>query len=258
MFATFIDYIKPLMFILVFTFCLVLESTRAQFEHAYKKRFMLHFIFLFLGIMSVKVFIPKSLSNIFNSSLNIIPLGELNYFLALGLSIIILDFFIYWQHRLSHKLNFLWRFHIIHHSDNHMDLTSGFRFHPVEIYLSALFKLSLIYIFGIRLEHFIIYETVLFSMSIFNHSNIKINAKFEKFLRLFIVTPQMHYPHHHPSKKNTNSNYGNFLSLWDRLFKSYNKNYTTTFGVDTFIEAKETDLLYLLKRPFIFKNENKN
>ncbi len=133
----------------------------------------------------------------------------------------IFDLSIYWQHRLFHKINFFWRFHKIHHLDKKMDLTTGLRFHPVELFFSLLLKFFLILTFGIDYVNIIVFESVLTLASLFEHANIKLPKIFEKVLRFFIVTPQMHYIHHSQEPSQMKSNYGFFLSIWDKLFGSY-------------------------------------
>lgn len=246
-----IQLLKPFSFVMIFSICLIWEITGQNFQHSYKKRFIQHFLLLFLGGLTVTLFTPSFFKTLFETSFFSYSLKDLEFFPGLILTIIIFDVAIYWQHRFSHTIPFLWRFHTVHHCDDHMDLTTGFRFHPGEIYLSSLYKTLLIALFGPSIEQYIIYETILFSMALFNHSNGSMPARLDKFLRLLIVTPQMHYPHHHPDKENTNSNYGNFLSIWDRIFGTYNSTKTDQFGIDFFDGRKTQKFSYLLKYPFI-------
>ncbi|MCT4641085.1 MAG: sterol desaturase family protein [Bacteriovoracaceae bacterium] len=169
---------------------------------------------------------------IFNAKkITLINLGSAYSPISVIATIIIFDFFIYLQHVLSHKINFLWRFHKVHHSDREMGTTSGFRFHPIEIIMSGFYKVALIFIFRPSVEGYIIYEITLSSFALFNHSNIRINSKLDKLLKIFLVTPSFHFPHHDTEHKNMNSNYGNIFSTWDKLFRTYTTNKVSSFGI---------------------------
>lgn len=141
--------------------------------------------------------------------------------LEITLSIIILDMLIYWQHVASHHIAFLWAFHKVHHADKDIDVTTGSRFHPLEIGLSMGYKMLLVILLGAPVLAVIIFEIILNGCAMFNHSNVKLPLSLDKVLRKFIVTPDMHRVHHSTIVAETNSNYGFSLSLWDRLFRSY-------------------------------------
>ncbi len=137
------------------------------------------------------------------------------------LSILILDFAIWVQHVVTHKIPFLWRVHQVHHSDPEFDVSTAIRFHPIEIILSMLFKVGLVYLLGPSVIAVLVFEILLNASSMFNHANIKISSKFEKILRLFIVTPDMHRIHHSSDRSEHDTNYGFALSIWDKLFGTY-------------------------------------
>ncbi len=137
------------------------------------------------------------------------------------LSLILLDALIYWQHRLFHAVPVLWRLHRVHHSDPDLDVTSGGRFHPVEILMSMLIKMLAVVLLGVPLLALILFEILLNGLAMFNHSNVAIPASIDSPLRRLIVTPDMHRIHHSVVPEETNSNYGFNLSCWDRLFGSY-------------------------------------
>ena len=138
--------IKPISFILVLLICFTLELNFSIFKHEYKKRLIINFSLLFFSILTIKFIFPHDLVLSFQSSLLPITLSSLPFTWGLILTVLIFDFAIYWQHRLFHIIPIFWLFHKIHHSDKAMDLSSGFRFHPVEIYLSASYKALLIFI----------------------------------------------------------------------------------------------------------------
>ena len=170
--------------------------------------------------------------------------------IALMTDIVILDFAIYWWHRLNHKIPFLWRFHEIHHLDNFLDTTSAVRFHFGEVILSSLYRAIIVILCGIPFIVVIMHETILLMASLFHHSNMKTPNKFEKILQLFIVTPNWHWMHHHAVRQDTDSNYANLLTLWDYLFSSHcyrERTNTMPIGVEN---KKDTSLLRLLINPF--------
>ncbi|MEH6345769.1 MAG: sterol desaturase family protein [Bermanella sp.] len=144
-----------------------------------------------------------------------------NHWLVLVLSLIVLDFFIYWQHRLFHKVPYLWRLHQVHHSDKAFDVSTALRFHPLEMLLSLFIKALIITLLGIPASAVILFEIVLNGVAMFNHGNLSIPLALDRFLRKILVTPDMHRVHHSNISRETNSNFGFNISLWDRLFSSY-------------------------------------
>ena len=134
---------------------------------------------------------------------------------------LLLDFALYLQHVLSHALPVFWRLHRVHHSDLDFDLTTGVRFHPLEILLSMLYKMAVVAALGAPPWAVLIFEVVLNGASVFNHGNVHIPEKIDRWLRFFIVTPDMHRVHHSSVVNETNSNFGFSISLWDRLCGTY-------------------------------------
>ena len=146
---------------------------------------------------------------------------DLPYWLDIVVSIIVLDLFIYLQHVMFHAVPILWRLHMVHHADLDYDVTTGLRFHPIEIILSTGIKLSVVFTFGLQPAAVIIFEVLLNGAAMFNHGNIRLPLKFDRILRYLIVTPDMHRVHHSVIIRETNSNYGFNLPWWDRLFGTY-------------------------------------
>ncbi len=152
--------------------------------------------------------------------------GLFNYYdtpfwLASIASIIIMDMVIYLQHVMVHAVPALWRLHRVHHADPDFDVTTGARFHPIEIILSMLIKFATILLLGPPVVAVVIFEVVLNATAMFNHSNVRLNLTLDKFLRLFVVTPDMHRVHHSVEDDEANSNFGFNLPWWDRLFGTY-------------------------------------
>ena len=143
------------------------------------------------------------------------------YIIALIISVILLDVIIYFQHVMFHAVPMLWRIHRVHHADLDIDVTTGIRFHPIEIILSMLIKFVAIIMLGPPVLAVIIFEVLLNATSMFNHGNIYIPKQIDKFLRWFLVTPDMHRVHHSIETDETNSNFGFNLPWWDRIFGTY-------------------------------------
>lgn len=171
------------------------------------------------------------------------------------LTIIIFDFLIYIQHVVFHKITFLWRVHRVHHTDLEFDVTTGIRFHPIEIVLSMFYKLIAVFLIGPLAFSIILYEILLSAAALFGHSNILLNSKLDSVLRKIFVTPDMHRIHHSVIRKETDSNYGNIFSFWDKAFKTYTAFPEAGYddmviGLDKFRDTSSGQLLQLLKNPF--------
>ncbi|WP_395073429.1 sterol desaturase family protein [Hyphococcus sp.] len=143
-------------------------------------------------------------------------------FSALGLffDLIVLDLWTYGVHRAHHRIPLFWRFHKVHHYDEFLDTSSAFRFHLGEVAISAALRLIPIVLLAVPLMHVILFETLLVCAAIFHHSNLRLPPRFEAFISVVIVTPSIHWVHHHAVTADTNSNYAAIFSLWDRLFRS--------------------------------------
>ncbi|MBI3546951.1 MAG: sterol desaturase family protein [Gammaproteobacteria bacterium] len=181
------------------------------------------------------------------------------YGLALVLSIVALDFVIYLQHVMFHAVPIFWRLHRMHHADLDFDVTTGARFHPVEIILSMLIKFCVIVVLGAPVLAVIIFEVLLNMTSMFNHSNAFIPLAWDRFIRYIVVTPDMHRVHHSILAHETNSNFGFNLSLWDRLFGTYKNqpdegHERMTIGIRDFRDPKQASRLDgMLMIPFVGK-----
>ena len=178
-------------------------------------------------------------------------------------SIVLLDGVIYLQHVMFHALPLLWRLHRMHHADVDFDVTTGSRFHPLEIILSMLIKFAVIMVLGPPAVAVLLFEVILNAMAMFNHSNIALPVKMDKWLRLLIVTPDMHRVHHSVFTDETNSNFGFNLSLWDKLFGTYQAqpiagHQAMQIGLDQFRESKYLTLPWLLILPLIKEERGKD
>jgi len=181
---------------------------------------------------------------------------DLPYGLDLVIGIAALDLVIYLQHVMFHAIPILWRLHMVHHADLDYDLTTGLRFHPIEIILSMGIKLTVVAALGPPAVAVLIFEIILNGMAMFNHGNILLPSKIDEMLRYFVVTPDMHRVHHSVIIRETNSNYGFNLSWWDLLFGTYcaqpaKGHEGMTIGLSQFRESKRLTLPWLLVLPFI-------
>ena len=190
--------------------------------------------------------------------------GLFNYFnlplwFAVLASVIIMDFVIYVQHVMVHAIPMLWRLHRVHHADMDYDVTTGSRFHPIEIIISMLIKFATILLLGPPIVAVIIFEIVLNATAMFNHGNISLPKSFDKYLRLLLVTPDMHRVHHSVEDDEANSNFGFSLPWWDRIFGTYRAqpragHKDMTIGINKFRDPKQVSWLPgMLMLPFVGK-----
>lgn len=175
--------------------------------------------------------------------------------LALTVSLLVLDLAIYVQHVVFHKVPLLWRLHRMHHADTEIDVTTGLRFHPLEILISMALKFAVIALLGAPPLAVLLFEIILNAAALFNHSNTRLPQSADRFLRLFIVTPDMHRVHHSDIQRETDSNYGFNLPWWDRLFGTYtaepqNGQQGMTIGLTQFRAEREAWLDRMLTLPF--------
>ena len=139
---------------------------------------------------------------------------------GLVVDLLLLDLFLYWWHRANHAVPLLWRFHEVHHLDRFLDTSSALRFHFGEVALSAVARTAIIVPLGVPLSSVLVFETLVLMAALFHHSNLRLPKRFEGALSRVIITPSIHWVHHHAVRADTDSNYGTILSLWDRLFAS--------------------------------------
>lgn len=171
------------------------------------------------------------------------------------LAFLILDFAIYLQHVMSHALPIFWRLHRVHHADLDIDCTTALRFHPIEIIISMIYKVALVVALGADAWAVILFEAVLNGSAIFNHANVKLPRLIDSLMRIFVVTPDMHRVHHSVEVRETNSNYGFFLSIWDRICGTYIPqpkagHLDMQIGLKEYRDQKKLKLLNILLLPF--------
>jgi len=170
-------------------------------------------------------------------------------------SVLLLDLAIYLQHVLLHAVPALWRLHRMHHADLEFDVSTGLRFHPIEILLSMTIKLAVIAALGTPAVAVLIFEVLLNATSMFNHGNVRVAPAIDRILRWLVVTPDMHRVHHSILARETNSNFGFNLPWWDRLFGTYRAQPSAgheamTIGIEQFRDPRELGLDRMLLQPF--------
>ncbi len=168
---------------------------------------------------------------------------------GLVIDLLILDFWIYWWHRANHTLPALWRWHEVHHLDETLDASTAVRFHVGEVLLSSLVRAAVIWFLAIPLTSVIVFEVIVTAAAIFHHSNVRLPYRFEHALSYILVTPSIHWVHHHAIRRDTDSNYSTVLAVWDRLFGSSSATQRTPampIGVEG---QRDVNLPELLIRP---------
>lgn len=181
---------------------------------------------------------------------------DLPLWLSITAGVLALDLIIYLQHVMFHAVPVLWRLHMMHHADLDYDVTTGLRFHPLEILISMAIKFSAIAVLGPSPLTVILFEIILNATAMFNHGNIRLPLGIDKVLRLLVVTPDMHRVHHSVTIRETNSNFGFNFPWWDRLFGTYRPQPVAghegmTIGLAQFRDAKKLTLPWMLALPFI-------
>lgn len=178
--------------------------------------------------------------------------------LSLGLEILVGLLFLdlisaYFIHWIEHKIKFLWRFHLIHHADIYVDTTTANRHHPGESVIRAIFTLLAVFLCGAPIYLVMLYQSISVVLSQFNHANISLPPAMDKAISWIIVSPNMHKVHHHFKRPQTDSNYGNIFSIWDRIFGTFQvmNPKDLVYGVDQLEDQTHNQLKFQLKIPFI-------
>lgn len=214
-------------FLLVMAIMMILEIVIPHREavHSRRKRWPGNLLVLFTGNLLLRIIpslLPYSLALAVAAQGGRLPERfSLHPVIFIALTILFLDLAIYFQHLLFHRIPFLRALHRMHHSDTHVDVTTALRFHPLEIFISTLYKGLLIFFLGLPPLGVLLFEILLNGAAMFNHANIQLPEKGDALLRLFVVTPDFHRIHHSRLSVERNSNYGFFLPFWDRIFSTY-------------------------------------
>ncbi|UTV98723.1 sterol desaturase family protein [Marinomonas rhizomae] len=223
----------------------------------WRQRWLHNLSLLVVGAMSVRIVQPLLLSVValFSQNFGLFGLLNLPYWIVLLLSVFLLDCLIYWQHRLFHRVSFFWRFHRVHHSDPELDVSSAVRFHPIEIILSLFIKALAVWLLGIPVAAVLVFDILLNASAMFNHTNARLPASIETWVKKVFVTPDMHRIHHSRVNVEANSNYGFFLSIWDTVFKTKRNDAlqgdeNLKIGMPDTVTYQPTSLKEVLVMPF--------
>lgn len=227
-----------------------------------KRRWFANIGIVFINTVVLRVLFPAGAVGISiwtgRHGWGIFNLIEWPFWMETVLTVILLDFVIYIQHVMFHALPVLWRLHMMHHADLDYDLTTGTRFHPIEIVISMGIKAGAITLLGAPVIGVIIFEILLNGAAMFNHGNFFIPVGVDRILRLLVVTPDMHRVHHSVFPSETNSNFGFNLPWWDRLFGTYRPQPTKgheqmTIGLNQFRDPSRLTLPWMIALPFVGK-----
>lgn len=254
-------------FVLIFVIIAIWEllAPRRTLTTSKTSRWITNLAITFLNPATVRLVFPiVALSMALKAQQNgwgLLNHYNLPFWLAVLVTVALLDLVIYLQHVMFHAVPVLWRLHMVHHADLDYDLTTGLRFHPIEIILSMGIKLAAVVLLGPPTMAVLIFEVLLNGTAMFNHGNIRLPLKLDRALRFLVVTPDMHRVHHSVIIRETNSNYGFNLPWWDRLFGTYRNQPTEghegmTIGLSQFREPGRLTFPWLLILPFIGKTGN--
>lgn len=249
-------------FIGVFMLMAILESVLPKKTRAQPRvtRWFTNLALVVIDSVILRIFVPILAVAVAqwaeNEGWGVFSQLPLPFWLECVIAVVLLDMLIYWQHVASHHIPVLWRFHQVHHADRDIDVTTGVRFHPVEIVLSMLYKFLCIVMLGAPALAVFLFEVLLNASAMFNHSNIRLTKRLDSVVRTLVVTPDMHRVHHSVMQVETNSNYGFFLSLWDRIFGSYidqpSKGHQgMVIGLQAHQDNQPSSLFWSLKIPFV-------
>ena len=200
------------------------------------------------GVMTVGIFVWMT-----NHQFGLLNLISLNPWIELLIAIMALDFVAQWfAHYMLHRVSWMWKFHLVHHSDTHVDATTGTRHHPGDYVIREVFSLAAIVIFGIPIGYYVFYRILTIFFTYFSHANITIPLWLDKAICTIFISPNMHKFHHHQERPWTDSNFGNIFSLWDRAFGTfvYDDPKKVRYGIDVIEDKLSEDLVYQFKLPF--------
>ena len=235
-------------------------SPRRQLATSKAGRWFSNISITLIGTAIVRSFFPLLAATFAanESSLGILNQLALPSSLNIFIGVLALDLIIYGQHVLFHSVPLFWRLHMMHHADLDIDVTTGLRFHPIEVMLSMCIKIAAVIVIGPPVLSVILFEILLNGTSMFNHGNIRMPLYVDKLLRLMVVTPDMHRIHHSVIIKETNSNFGFNFPWWDKIFATYRDQPAAghdnmTIGLSQFREEKKLTLPRLLALPFTGK-----
>ncbi len=238
----------------------ILEGAIPLFSLQYKKTRLRHagvnFVFTVIHLIIhtfLAILIIKLSDWCLETKFGLVYWTNANVLVTIFIGVLALDFSSWLVHLVMHKVPLLWRFHLIHHSDTNVDVTTGLRHHPGDSLLRGIFFLLLIFISGAPMYSVMIYQTLVVLATAFTHANIRLPVKLDKALSYILISPNMHKVHHHWKQPYTDSNYGAVFSIWDRLLGTFmNLDIKEVrYGLDRYYpEEKDENVMELMKKPF--------
>lgn len=248
-------------FLLVFVAFAIWEELRPRRVRRHSKgvRWLNNLGIVLLDVLVVRLAVPLTIVAVAavaqQQNLGLLHNVQMPVWLSIVIAVLVMDAALYFQHLAFHHVPFLWRLHRMHHADLDFDVTTGIRFHPLEILLSLIIKMAVVLMLGAPVAAVVIFEVLLNATSLFNHANIHIPEKADRILRRFLVTPDMHRVHHSIVMYETNSNFGFNLPWWDYLFRTYRAqpgagHTDMTIGIELFRTERDLWLDCLLIQPF--------
>ncbi len=255
------EKLRLLLFISVFVIVAIWETVASRRQRVISRsgRWFNNLGIIFIGSILQKMIFPMLALGVAAAAAQkgwgLFHYLQIPSFIAGILSILLLDLAIYLQHLMFHAVPLLWRLHMVHHADLELDVSSGLRFHPLEIVLSMSIKMAIVAALGPPVVAVFIFEVVLNATAMFNHGNIYLPESLDKHLRRWVVTPDMHRVHHSVIIRETNSNFGFNFPWWDRVFGTYRAEPVAghvgmTIGLSQFRTVSQVDLGRLLLMPF--------
>ncbi len=238
----------------------IIEGVFPLFDFGYKKvrhaliNTVLTVIFVIIGLGFAGALLWAS-NYVTENNIGLINMIEMPVWAQIIIGVMLLDFFgAYLIHWIEHKVTVLWKFHLVHHSDTTVDVTTGLRHHPGEAIFRMIFTILGVVIVGAPIWIVFLYQSLSALFTHFNHANIQMPKKLDRALSYVFVTPYMHKVHHHYVLPLTDTNYGNIFAIWDRVFGTFAEVEDTKelkYGIDTHMDPKENeDVVNLLKIPF--------
>lgn len=238
----------------------IIEGVFPLFEFGYKKvrhgliNGLLTLFFMVIGLGFAGLLLASSNWAV-DSGFGVLQWVSLPLWAQAVIGVMLLDFFgAYLVHWVEHKVRFMWKFHLVHHSDTTVDVTTGLRHHPGEAVFRMVFTIFGVIVVGAPIWIVFLYQTMSAAFTHFNHANIEMPKKVDRALSYLFVTPYMHKVHHHYTQPLTDTNYGNIFAVWDRIFGTFAEVENTRqlkYGIDTHMDPKEhDDVVNLLKIPF--------
>jgi len=251
-----------ILFICVFVILSVLEIKYGGYKEKTPRlsRWPHHFLLILFNALVFRVLLPGfclfAALSAAEHRFGLFNQVEVPSLFGIIFTIIFLDWMLYYLHRAYHAIPLLWKIHRVHHTDVEVDVTTGLRFHTLEILMTTLVKALIIYLLGAPIYGVFVFEIWIEISNLFNHSNIRIPAALEKALRWFIITPYMHRVHHSSNSAETNSNFGFNFSWWDKFFMTYHEPLKTgkeKLGLNVFEDIRYFQFKSLLLQPFLDK-----